>query len=40
MTNKPLTLDDVFYMLNLFDNDFNHKVWKIFKQKSPNEYLG
>lgn len=39
VTNTPVTLDEVFYMLNLFDNDFNHKVWKIFKDNTVNEYL-
>lgn len=38
--NRVITLDDIFYNLNLFDADFNHKVWKIFQDNEQNEYLG
>lgn len=37
---KPITLDDVFSILNLDDPDLCHKVWKLFQDNQPNEYLG
>lgn len=39
-TKKPITLDEIFKLIGLDDNDFNHKVWKLFQEKESNEYLG
>ena len=39
-TKRPVSLEEIFYQLNLFDYDFNHKVWKLFNEKEPNDYLG
>lgn len=39
-TNERITLDYIFYQLNLFDNDFCHKVWKCFQDDQDNEYIG
>lgn len=37
---KYITLDDVFKQLGLDDPDICHKTWKVFDNKSDNEYLG
>lgn len=39
MTNKRITLDDVFNMIGLENYDIMNKVWKVFSNKE-NEYLG
>lgn len=39
-TNEVITLDYIFYTLNLYDDDFNHKVWKCLQNTGDNEYIG
>lgn len=39
-TGKPLTLEEIFDCINLDDSDLCHKVWRIFQDEEPNEYLG
>lgn len=38
-TNQPITLDDVFKLINLDDYDIMNKVWKLFQENKENEYL-
>ena len=38
-TNQPITLDDVFELINLDDYDIMNKVWKLFQENKENEYL-
>ena len=35
-----ITLDDVFSLINLNDQDLCHKVWKLFRDKESNDFLG
>lgn len=40
-TGASITLDDVFKLLNLSENeDICQKVWRLFQSKLQNEYLG
>ena len=39
-TGKPITLDDVFEVINLDDDDIKHKVWKCFQKNCINSFLG
>ena len=39
-TEYYITLDTIFSVLNLDDDDFCHKVWKLFNDSESNEYLG
>lgn len=39
-TNETVTLDYIFYTLNICDNDFQHKVWKCLQSTGDNEYIG
>lgn len=39
-TNEVITLDYIFYTLNLYDDDFRHKVWKCLQNTGDNEYIG
>lgn len=39
-TKKTITLDYIFYYINLYDNDFQHKVWKCLQDTGDNEYIG
>ena len=39
-SNRVLTLDDLFKILNLNDYDMMHKVWKLFNDKEQNDWLG
>lgn len=39
-TGQKVTLDDVFELINLTDDDFKQKVWLLFQDKLPNEFLG
>lgn len=37
---KIVTLDFVFQTINLEDPDIQHKVWLLFQEDKPNEFLG
>lgn len=39
MINQPITLDDLFYCINLDDVDIMQKVWKTFQETIANEYI-
>ena len=39
-SGKYIKLDDIFEQLGLDDQDICHKTWKVFNNKSNNEYLG
>ncbi len=39
-TNEVITLDYIFYQLNLYDDEFCHKVWKCLQDTGENEYIG
>ena len=39
-SGTPITLEDVFSIINLDDPDICHKTYKIFDDSQPNEYLG
>lgn len=39
-TLKPITVDDIFEMIGLDDDDIKHKVWLCFKDECPNVFLG
>lgn len=39
-TGLPVTFDDFFSCIELDDPDVCHKVWKLFQDDQPNEYLG
>lgn len=40
ITGKNITLDDIFEAINLEDPELCHKVWKLFQDNQPNDYLG
>ncbi len=37
---KQITLEDIFDVINLQDNDIKHKVWKCFQPNVENDFLG
>ena len=39
-TGKKITLDTIFSLINLRDSSIQQKVWKLFQQSMPNEFLG
>ena len=39
-TRQPISLEEIFNCINLEDVDIMHKVWKIYQENIPNEYLG
>lgn len=39
-TGRIITLDDIFSIINLNDNDIQQKVWKLFQPTIANEFLG
>lgn len=39
-TGRVITLDYIFYIINLQDLNIMQKVWKLFQQSVPNEFLG
>lgn len=39
-TGKPITLDDIFELICLDDDDVKQKVWKCYQKDCPNEFLG
>lgn len=39
-TGQIVTLDQMFSIINLQDVDIKHKVWKLYQQSLPNEFLG
>lgn len=39
-TSEVITLDYIFYTINLHDADFQHKVWKCLQNTGDNEYIG
>ncbi len=40
VTHRVTTLDDIFSLINLDDPDIQQKVWKLFQESTPNEFLG
>lgn len=40
ITGTVITLDEIFDLIDLDDDDMKHKVWKTFDNSSKNEYLG
>ncbi len=38
--NKKITLEDIFDIINLQDDDIKHKVWKCFQPNVDNDFLG
>ena len=39
-TGQKVTLDIIFHLINLQEPSIQHKVWKLFQQSVPNEFLG
>lgn len=39
-TGQIVTLDEIFSIINLQDVDIKQKVWKLYQQSVPNEFLG
>ena len=39
-TGQMITLDEIFYTINLQDLDIQQKVWKLYQTYIPNEFLG
>lgn len=39
-TGRITTLDDIFSIINLEDENIQQKVWKLFQPSIPNEFLG
>ena len=39
-TGQKVTLDTIFHLINLQEPSIQHKVWKLFQQSVPNEFLG
>ena len=35
-----VTLDEIFYTINLQDLNIQQKVWKLYQTYIPNEFLG
>ena len=40
LNGRTVTLDFVFQTINLQDPDIQHKVWLLFQEDKPNEFLG
>jgi len=40
ISGEMMTLETVFDCIKLDDYDICHKIWKIFQDQEPNEYLG
>lgn len=40
INGKQVTLEDIFDVINLQDNDVKHKVWKCFQSNVENDFLG
>ncbi len=39
-TGEMITLDKIFSLINLQDASIQQKVWKLFQENVPNEFLG
>ena len=37
---RPFTIDDIFNIIGLDDDDIKHKVWQCFQKECPNSFLG